>query len=64
MQWIDAICIGQGSHSERGHQIRQMDKIYRHAFRVIIWLGPLSDEPTCYLIDIMADLHKHMVGIG
>lgn len=37
--WIDAISIDQDCHGERGHQVQQMDQIYRHASRVIIWLG-------------------------
>jgi hypothetical protein len=37
--WIDAICIDQGSTSERNHQVRQMGGIYRHASTVLVWLG-------------------------
>lgn len=31
--WIDAICIDQGNHTERGHQVRQMPAIYENASR-------------------------------
>jgi ankyrin repeat protein len=42
--WIDAICINQGNHKERGHQVRQMGSIYKRAERVIIWLGAATPE--------------------
>lgn len=61
--WIDAICINQDSHSERGHQVRQMAQIYQRAFRVIIWLGPLFGDATEYLIHAAAGLHKHISGV-
>jgi hypothetical protein len=37
--WVDAICINQQDDAERGHQVRQMDQIYRKCSRVCIWLG-------------------------
>jgi hypothetical protein len=37
--WIDAICINQDSLSERASQVRVMDRIYRQAMNVLIWLG-------------------------
>jgi hypothetical protein len=36
---FDALCINQQDDAERGHQVRQMDQIYRRCFRVCIWLG-------------------------
>ncbi|KAF2114171.1 heterokaryon incompatibility protein-domain-containing protein [Lophiotrema nucula] len=38
--WIDALCINQEDHIERGHQVRQMGRIYQGAIEVLIWLGP------------------------
>jgi hypothetical protein len=38
--WIDAICIDQSHDKERGHQVRLMTEIYRHAVAVVVWLGP------------------------
>lgn len=38
--WIDAICINQSSLSERAQQVPIMDRIYRQAQKVIVWLGP------------------------
>ncbi|KAI0022401.1 heterokaryon incompatibility protein-domain-containing protein [Xylariomycetidae sp. FL0641] len=41
--WIDALCINQGGHAEKGHQVASMGHIYRLALRVIVWLGPEND---------------------
>jgi hypothetical protein len=37
--WIDAICINQDSVAERSSQVQIMDRIYRQAQKVIVWLG-------------------------
>ncbi|KIY02081.1 uncharacterized protein Z520_02219 [Fonsecaea multimorphosa CBS 102226] len=37
--WIDALCIDQGSIEERNHQVQRMGIIYKHARRVLVWLG-------------------------
>ena len=42
--WIDAICINQDDVKERNQQVRMMSSIYRHAAKVIIWLGPRWTE--------------------
>ncbi|KAK7539309.1 heterokaryon incompatibility protein-domain-containing protein [Phyllosticta citribraziliensis] len=34
--WIDAICIDQEFVEEKNHQLKLMDKIYKHASRVLI----------------------------
>lgn len=41
--WIDAICINQRDVQERTRQVAQMDKVYRGAARVVIWLGRESN---------------------
>jgi hypothetical protein len=45
--WVDAICINQKNHLERGHQVRHMASIYRTAERVVIWLGDAADDSDC-----------------
>ncbi|KAK7937322.1 uncharacterized protein PG986_014190 [Apiospora aurea] len=60
--WIDAICIDQGNHGERGHQVQQMDQIYHRAQRVIFWLGVLTDSISI-LMDILANLQEQMPGL-
>ncbi|KAL5355664.1 heterokaryon incompatibility protein-domain-containing protein [Aspergillus floccosus] len=42
--WVDAICINQGSISERNQQVRMMGQIYQRAKKVLIWIGPENDE--------------------
>ncbi|KAJ5639760.1 uncharacterized protein N7484_007622 [Penicillium longicatenatum] len=42
--WIDAICIHQGSISERSQQVRMMSQIYAGAEEVLVWLGEDSPE--------------------
>jgi hypothetical protein len=37
--WVDAICINQNSLSERASQVRIMDRVYRQARQVFVWLG-------------------------
>jgi hypothetical protein len=37
--WVDAICIDQTNDSERSAQARLMDRTYRNAATVSIWLG-------------------------
>jgi hypothetical protein len=38
--WVDSICIDQSSILERNEQVKLMGDIYRHASRVLVWLGP------------------------
>ena len=42
--WIDAICVDQGNPEERGHQVQRMADIYSKAAKVLVWLGPESDN--------------------
>jgi hypothetical protein len=37
--WIDAICINQGSDSEKSHQVCLMREIYSQARQTHVWLG-------------------------
>ncbi|RDW56835.1 hypothetical protein BP5796_12902 [Coleophoma crateriformis] len=40
--WIDAVCINQSDDNERGMQVAMMDKIYKSAQSVVVWLGTCS----------------------
>ncbi|RDW57635.1 hypothetical protein BP6252_13717 [Coleophoma cylindrospora] len=40
--WIDAVCINQSDDNERGTQVAMMDKIYKSAQSVVVWLGTCS----------------------
>lgn len=42
--WIDAVCINQSNSVELGSQVRRMGLIYKLAYRVVVWLGPQSDD--------------------
>ncbi|KAK4209195.1 heterokaryon incompatibility protein-domain-containing protein [Rhypophila decipiens] len=37
--WADQICINQEDLDERGNQVQFMNSIYKHANRVLVWLG-------------------------
>ncbi|MCJ1238061.1 hypothetical protein MMC14_006049 [Varicellaria rhodocarpa] len=37
--WVDAICINQQNVAERGDQVQLMREVYRHAERVVAWVG-------------------------
>jgi hypothetical protein len=37
--WADALCINQDDTDERSKQVRLMRFIYKHANRVLVWLG-------------------------
>ncbi|KAJ4286407.1 hypothetical protein N0V90_013106, partial [Kalmusia sp. IMI 367209] len=41
---IDAICINQADKEEQGQQVQQMGEIYKHAERVLFWLGKATPE--------------------
>lgn len=48
--WVDAICINQANTPERNVQVRAMDKIYREAVSVSVWLGlPAAADQYRYL---------------
>ncbi|KAF1973573.1 hypothetical protein BU23DRAFT_363585, partial [Bimuria novae-zelandiae CBS 107.79] len=38
--WVDVLCINQKDTIERNSQVKAMEKVYKLADQVIIWLGP------------------------
>lgn len=42
--WADQICIDQGNTAERGTQVKYMNRIYRDAAHVMVWLGDDEDH--------------------
>lgn len=56
--WIDAVCIDQRNTSEKNHQVRQMDRIYKNAQQVIVWLGQDAGEVE----DLLAFMGRPNVG--
>lgn len=53
--WIDQLCINQDDVDERGSQVACMGKIYRGAQRLLLWLGPESEDAQT-LTEIVAEL--------
>lgn len=53
--WIDAICIDQTSLEERASQVTMMDRIYKQARSVMIWLGP-ADSTTRFAFEVIGQL--------
>lgn len=47
--WIDALCINQTDDVEKGPQVAMMGDIYRHATRVVVWLGTEADNSDMIL---------------
>ncbi|KAI0419783.1 heterokaryon incompatibility protein-domain-containing protein [Xylaria grammica] len=44
--WVDSMCINQTDNDERSSQVQQMDLIYSNSQRVIVWLGPESEDSS------------------
>ncbi|KAK4214170.1 heterokaryon incompatibility protein-domain-containing protein [Rhypophila decipiens] len=42
--WVDAVCINQNHIIEKTSQVSIMNRIYRRAQRVLIWMGPARDR--------------------
>ncbi|KAL5313158.1 hypothetical protein ACEPPN_018891 [Leptodophora sp. 'Broadleaf-Isolate-01'] len=42
--WIDAVCINQKDNIERAKQIPLMFEIYQNSARVLVWLGPPTND--------------------
>jgi len=43
--WIDGMCINQTDHVEKSHQVQLMQRVFRNAHRVLVWLG--RDQGVC-----------------
>jgi hypothetical protein len=56
--WVDAICIDQNNLEERNHQVGIMRSIYKNASRVIVWLGP-SSEDSIQALELVFELVDH-----
>ncbi|KAI8711064.1 HET domain-containing protein [Fusarium sp. LHS14.1] len=42
--WVDAVCINQKNDQEKGHQVKQMGRVYSTAEEVLIWLGTGNED--------------------
>ncbi|KAK3994378.1 heterokaryon incompatibility protein-domain-containing protein, partial [Cladorrhinum sp. PSN332] len=61
--WIDAICIDQDNHKERGHQVAQMKLIYEKSDEVIVWLGESSPDADLAM-EFLSRLDKEVASNG
>ena len=62
--WIDALVINQADVEERNKQVSQMDRIYKEASQVAVWLGRASEDDAnalkyCWEISSKRDLPTH-----
>ena len=47
--WIDAVCINQEDVEERNSQVARMAEVFKAAAKVIVWLGPESEQSALAL---------------
>ncbi|KAK3387780.1 heterokaryon incompatibility protein-domain-containing protein [Podospora didyma] len=58
--WIDAISINQSDVAERDEQVTRMSDIYRLAYRVVVWLGPRTQDSK-HALNTLEYLGKQVV---
>jgi hypothetical protein len=56
--WADQICINQSSNLERSQQVQFMNRIYKHASRVLVWLGADDKGLAKSAFDLVQELYK------
>ncbi|KAJ2984672.1 hypothetical protein NUW58_g5937 [Xylaria curta] len=59
--WIDAISINQADDNERTHQVQRMQDIYSSAERVLLYLGPITEDISIFM-DFLTTLQRHVSG--
>ncbi|PMD45671.1 hypothetical protein L207DRAFT_578577 [Hyaloscypha variabilis F] len=52
--WIDALCINQDDLVERSAEVLEMGSIYSRAERVVVWIGPSSEDTGLALTTLRA----------
>ena len=57
--WVDALCINQEDISERNEQVLIMNRIYREATKVLIYLGE-SSEDTDAVFSVSATVRRQL----
>jgi hypothetical protein len=60
--WIDAICINQVDLEERSKQVRMMDRIYRFAWNVTVYLGESTPGSRLFIKPRTPALHSPILG--
>jgi len=57
--WADAICINQDDDEEKGHQVKQMGRIFQGASTVFVSLGPDSSSRAAGCFELIKDFNQH-----
>ena len=60
--WVDAVCINQFNTTEKSQQVAQMANIYKHAVRIVAWLG--EDEEGALDMKSILRLSQKAAEIG
>ncbi|KAI1362105.1 heterokaryon incompatibility protein-domain-containing protein [Xylaria arbuscula] len=58
--WIDAMCINQSNVTERNSQVQKMGLIYGRSQRVVVWLGPESEDSSDAIDFLQSQLAPHL----
>lgn len=58
--WADQICINQDNLKERGQQIQFMNKIYKNANHVLVWLGLDKANEAKPAFDLIHDVDMRL----
>jgi hypothetical protein len=61
--WIDGLCINQTDDVEKSHQVQLMQRVFRNAHRVLVWLGPDLDGFARDAFDTCAKLGQREMNI-
>lgn len=54
--WADQVCINQDDLAERSRQVGLMNRIYRGAAQVLVWLGPDETQVAPKAVAMIEDL--------
>ncbi|KKP06722.1 hypothetical protein THAR02_01211 [Trichoderma harzianum] len=62
--WADQICINQDDLDERSQQVQFMNRIYKDASHVLVWLGLDSNGEAISAFSLIHSLHKTFQNAG
>ena len=61
--WVEYICVSHNDLQERFHQHLNTEYLFSHAERIVVWLGPATDE-TNILVDSLKQLQIESIKYG
>ncbi|KAK4079051.1 hypothetical protein Trihar35433_156 [Trichoderma harzianum] len=62
--WADQICINQEDLDERSQQVQFMNRIYKDASHVLVWLGLDSNGEAISAFSLIHSLHQTLQNVG